>query len=302
MPMISVIVPVYNVEAYLTRCLDSLLRQFFNDFEIICVNDESSDSCDKILGDYAKKDKRIKVITQTNQGVSGARNTGLNNATGEYIVFLDSDDYLPNFALEVFAKIALESKSDVIISDRFINLSKNESTQKPLEIKWQIHNNPLTDILNSPKSFSSVCNKMYKTNILQNKRFIQDIYFEDWPFIATLFGIIKNYASTSTPLYYYDDTIQSTMRSDFSVKKIYSYMTGIRYVFDFYKNTKNIKLAKKRIAVAIKMCVNKTYRDKKNLKILVPVLTKELEKLFAEKIICWCNLPIKTLYRLWKIR
>lgn len=302
MSKISVIVPVYNVETYLPRCLDSLLIQTFSDFEIICINDGSLDNCDKILKDYAKKDKRIKLIDQENQGLSGARNTGLNNARGEYIVFLDSDDYLPSFALEVFIKIALESKADVIVSDKMINLSKNESVQIPLEIKWQIHNNPLADILNSPKIFSSVCNKMYRADILQKKRFIQGIYFEDWPFITTFFGIIKNYASTPTPLYYYDDTIHSIMRSEFSVKKIYSYMTGIRYVFDFYKNTKNINLAKKRIAIAVRMCVNKTYRDKNNLKILAPVLTEEVQKLFFERIVCWWNLSIKTLYRLWKMK
>lgn len=302
MSKISVIVPVYNVEAYLPRCLDSLLRQTFSDFEIICINDGSPDNCCEILDKYAKKDSRLKVITQKNQGLSGARNTGLKNINGEYVIFLDSDDYLPSFALEVFSKIAIESKADVIVSDKMINLSKSESIQKPLEIKWQIHNNPLFEILNSPKAFSSVCNKMYKSDVLQNKRFIQGIYFEDWPFLTTLFGIIKSYASTPIPLYYYDNTIQSTMRSEFSIKKIQSYMTGIRYVHDFYKNTKNQKLAKKRIAIAIKMCVNKTYRDRKNQKTLAPVLREELQKLFAEKIICWWNLPIKTLYRMWGMR
>ena len=94
MSKISVIVPVYNVEQYLPQCLDSIINQTYKNLEIICVDDGSPDNSGKILDEYAKKDKRIKVIHQENQGVSVARNTGLDNATGKYIGFVDPDDWI----------------------------------------------------------------------------------------------------------------------------------------------------------------------------------------------------------------
>jgi glycosyltransferase EpsH len=92
--MISIIVPVYNVEAYLSQCLDSLINQTYQDLEIICVNDGSTDGSLQILYRYQSKDKRIKVFNQKNQGLSGARNTGITQATGDWMMFVDSDDWL----------------------------------------------------------------------------------------------------------------------------------------------------------------------------------------------------------------
>ena len=94
MPKISVIVPVYNVEKYLKECLDSIINQTFKDIEIICVNNGSTDSSCEILNEYAKNDNRIKIINSENIGVGNARNLGLQAVTGEYISFVDSDDFL----------------------------------------------------------------------------------------------------------------------------------------------------------------------------------------------------------------
>ena len=94
MKKISVIVPVYNMEKYLVRCLESIVNQTYPDLEIICVNDGSTDSSAKILETYASKDKRIKLITKENGGLSSARNAGINAATGEFITFVDSDDWI----------------------------------------------------------------------------------------------------------------------------------------------------------------------------------------------------------------
>ena len=101
MTRFSVIIPVYNVESYLRECLDSVLCQTFQDWEAICVNDGSSDNSLAILDEYAAKDSRFKVVSQANGGLSAARNTGIDNASGEYIVFLDSDDWIEYNTLEI---------------------------------------------------------------------------------------------------------------------------------------------------------------------------------------------------------
>lgn len=101
--LFSVIIPVYNVEKYLRACLDSMLNQTFSDWEAICVNDGSTDGSVAILADYATKDNRFRVVGQSNAGLSAARNTGIKFATGDFVLFLDSDDWLESNALEVLA-------------------------------------------------------------------------------------------------------------------------------------------------------------------------------------------------------
>ena len=115
MVKLSVIVPCYNVEKYLSECLDSILNQTFEDIEIICINDGSTDNTQDILDSYLKKDKRIKVISQHNQGLSMARNVGLKNVTGEYVTFIDSDDYFELTAFEETLKIVEEKSLDLLI-------------------------------------------------------------------------------------------------------------------------------------------------------------------------------------------
>lgn len=111
----SIIVPVYNTESFIRRCIDSILAQTFNDFELILVDDGSTDNSGRICDEYAVKDKRIKVIHQNNQGVSSARKTGLNTATGEYITFVDSDDILMRDCIETFVKTSVENPDSEII-------------------------------------------------------------------------------------------------------------------------------------------------------------------------------------------
>lgn len=115
MVAVSVIVPVYNVEDYLEECLDSVLNQTFGDYEIICVDDGSTDSSGKILSRYAKADPRVKIVTQENRGLSGARNVGLDIASGEYVYFLDSDDKLRSDALEKLVRVAKAEKLDQVV-------------------------------------------------------------------------------------------------------------------------------------------------------------------------------------------
>jgi len=115
MVKISVIMPIYNSEKYLKEAIDSVLNQSFKDFELICINDGSTDNSPEILENYRKKDKRIKIINQKNQGLSAARNKGLKNSEGEFIFFIDSDDYIAKNTLKKLYQNARINDSDIVL-------------------------------------------------------------------------------------------------------------------------------------------------------------------------------------------
>lgn len=117
MPLVSIIVPIYNVEQYLAECLDSLVNQTLKDIEIICVNDGSPDNSADIVREYIQADSRIKLIEQENRGLSGARNTGLKVAKGEYVYFMDSDDWLEADAMDICYQVAVTKGVDVVFFD-----------------------------------------------------------------------------------------------------------------------------------------------------------------------------------------
>lgn len=121
-PLISIVVPVYKVEKYLSRCIDSILAQTYKNFELILVDDGSPDNCGKICDEYARKDSRIKVIHQVNSGVTKARAIGVQNSTGQYICFVDSDDTLPIDTISNYIRIP-----DFTLYDIIIGLTENRN-------------------------------------------------------------------------------------------------------------------------------------------------------------------------------
>ena len=116
MPVVSVIIPVYKVEKYLRRCLDSLIAQTFADWQAICIDDGSPDRSPAILDEYAARDARIKVIHRANGGVSSARNLGIENASGNYIHFLDADDWIDPEYYQAMVTVATDSDADMVVS------------------------------------------------------------------------------------------------------------------------------------------------------------------------------------------
>ena len=135
-PFLSVIIPVYNVEDYLYRCIDSISKQTLIDLEIILINDGSTDTSGIICNDFADKDNRIKVIHQKNAGVSVARNKGVEIAIGDYVTFVDSDDWIEPTMYEEMFKTTLQNNSlDVVMCD-FVNVRKN-TKEKTSSLYWQ---------------------------------------------------------------------------------------------------------------------------------------------------------------------
>lgn len=198
MPKISVIVPVYNVEDYLGKCLESIISQTFSDIEIICVNDESQDSSGKILEEYAKKDSRIRIVNKKNGGLSSARNAGLDVANGEFISFIDSDDWIEPEMLEKLYKNITELNTDISICAVNLydeSLKKFDNTKPYFSLSYfdKTFDNKVFSY-NDVKSFlTDVCvmawNKLYRSSFLKgvNARFAEGLIFEDGPFFFSIF-------------------------------------------------------------------------------------------------------------------
>jgi glycosyltransferase involved in cell wall biosynthesis len=195
-PLISIIIPVYKVEQYFAQCVDSVLGQSYHNVEIILVDDGSPDSCPAICDDYAKKDNRVKVIHKTNGGLSDARNAGKKVATGDYVIFLDSDDYWSDVnALACLGSVVNNNKEvDVIYFRRFAFNDENgaEVYQYPpfdLEkVNNQVKHQALKYLITNNLFIPSACNKIVKRKILEEIEYEKGLLSEDidWNFAVTL--------------------------------------------------------------------------------------------------------------------
>ena len=213
MVKVSVIVPVYKVERYLDICLDSLINQTFEDFEVICVNDGSPDNCINILKQYAKLDRRIRIFSQKNLGLSAARNTGLKYAKGEYITFVDSDDLLSPVALERMYNNISENKSDYMYSyvyqlfpDKGVYWELPNKKEFTKFIKTPVFNESHLDADFYLKFIWSTWAKMYRRDFIKNFSFPEGLIFEDMPFFAQCYLNAEKISYDFEPLYFYRKT------------------------------------------------------------------------------------------------
>lgn len=208
MPKVSVIVPVYNVEKFLPRCLDSIINQTLKDIEIICINDGSPDNCLSILEDYAKKDSRIRIINQENSGPSVSRNKGILMAQGEYIGFVDSDDWLdPDFYEKLYAA-AKESDADIAACGikvyrkysrvNYMLKYTKEHCVNDLERKLYLCDVPET---------CNVWNKIYRTTFIKNNNIEFEVginFGEDVSFTVEALYYSGNLVIVPATLYNYE--------------------------------------------------------------------------------------------------
>lgn len=176
-PKISVIIPVYNVEKYLNRCLDSVIKQSYQNLEIILVDDGSTDNSSKICDEYAQKDKRIVVLHKENGGLSDARNKGLDICTGNYISFIDSDDWLENGFYE-YVYQNLEN-NDLLIFNYYLSNDKKKKLIKYRDIDLNLKKEECISELIKANIQSYAWNKVYKINLFANIRFPKGKNYED---------------------------------------------------------------------------------------------------------------------------
>jgi glycosyltransferase involved in cell wall biosynthesis len=234
-PEISIIVPVYNVEEYLPRCIDSILNQTFPDFELILVNDGSPGNCGKICDDFAKRDNRIKVIHKKNGGAASARNAGINHAKGRYIAFVDGDDYIHYKMFDLLYSTMKECSSDLVACN-FVKVTNYNSKLEETAIH-NFHEENYSNlealeqlfIMKNKEHFSNAgnnliwvlpVNKLYKRELFEKNRFEEGKICEDEFITHKLLYDCKKITYIPVTLYYYFQRSNSVMNSPYSIRRL----------------------------------------------------------------------------------
>lgn len=218
-PKISVIVPVYKVEQYLPLCIESILMQSFVDFELLLIDDGSPDNCGYICDDYALRDNRIRVFHQKNEGVSQARNLGLDKARGDWIAFVDSDDWLHNDAFQIL----LSHISDNVDVVKFSYMINDKFDDSLFENKFSPRVYSLKDSIDNGIRFAYVWECIFKRELVEKKnlRFSKDIkYGEDQEFCCKFMMYVNTIQVYNIPLYCYVLRNDSAMRTGYRTEKI----------------------------------------------------------------------------------
>lgn len=233
MPKLSIIVPVYKVEQYLHKCVDSILNQTFTDFELILVDDGSPDNCGRICDEYAAKDGRIRVIHKENGGLSDARNAGIDVAKGEIIGFVDSDDYIDANMYIDMLNFMEEKQLDVACADTY-QVREDKFKFKPRYSENKLFNREeaICEILNGNLD-NAAWNKIYKRSVIGDTRYPKGRIYED---VATTYKFIYNAVKVGylkKPYYYYVKRKGSIVSSGFNSKSRYDCFLGYRERLNF---------------------------------------------------------------------
>ncbi|MGV1001572.1 glycosyltransferase family 2 protein [Empedobacter falsenii] len=213
-PKISVIVPVYNTEKYLSKCLNSILNQTLKEIEVIVVNDGSKDNSQEIIDEFVSKDSRLVSIQKENGGLSDARNAGIDKAKGEFIAFVDSDDYIDLAMLEKMYELAERDESEIVLCD-LVKVDEKGTEFRDLPQSPQLPEKiVLSDdftIFGEMSCFA--CNKIFKKSLFENHRFRRGIHFEDIELIPKLVLDSSVISKINEPFYKYferQDSITKT--------------------------------------------------------------------------------------------
>ncbi|MBR1544319.1 MAG: glycosyltransferase [Alphaproteobacteria bacterium] len=247
MVKISVVVPIYNVELYLSQCLENIVNQTYKNLEIILVNDGSRDSSIDICRAYAKKDKRIKYIYQQNMGLSAARNTGIKNATGDYIHFIDSDDYIPLDYYEKMISALGNTDADIVCSGFYFEKHPNESVDFTKSFIYTNINDKIQKTF--AYKYKYVWRYLIKRSFVEKQKlsFMVGYYMEDIMFTLPAFANANKIVTVPNAQYFYRHNNKSILNWKNRKKNrklrhdtIYMYRLARKYAKEHNFSLKNI--------------------------------------------------------------
>lgn len=241
--MVSMIVPVYNSEKTLSRCIDSILNQTYRDFELILLNDGSTDTSGEICDAYAKRDSRVRVVHKENTGVSDTRNRGIDLARGEYLQFLDSDDWITPDATTLFVRTATEQQCDMVISQFYRVIGEHVSQKGAIDEDGLMDRSTYANhMMQKPADFyyGVLWNKFYKRSIITEHRLRMDqsiSWCEDFMFNLEYVRHTQTIYAMKVPVYYYVKTKGSLVSQGMSMKKMIRMKRTVFACYnDFYKD------------------------------------------------------------------
>lgn len=248
--LVSIIVPVYNVKRYVSKCLDSLVNQTYANVEIILVDDGSTDGSGEICDEYEKKYANILVIHQKNKGLSGARNTGIAVAKGEYVTFVDSDDFVTLDFIEYLFGMIKSYKADMSICSSykfFVGSERKNEKEKDAKIKIFNAQNALENMLYRKDITAYACGKMYSLRLFETIRFPEGQLFEDLNTIYKVIARCDRICWSSAEKYYYLQRENSIVNSGFNIKKMSVIEAGLeikKFVTERYPDIEKAAISK----------------------------------------------------------
>jgi hypothetical protein len=201
-PLVSVIIPVYKVEDYLAECVDSVINQTYRNLEIILVDDGSPDGCGAMCDAYAAQDKRVRVLHKENGGLSSARNAGLEVMTGEWVLFVDSDDWIDLDTLETLLN-RKDERADIIEFGYSYSFVDREDPQLLFVDMLCSGREALSILVEGEKPMGLACDKLYRSSVIKNLRFIEGRYYEDTPFVIEALWQSHSFQYLPKPYYHY---------------------------------------------------------------------------------------------------
>ena len=291
-PLISIIVPVYNTEKYLSKCLDSILNQSYKNLEIILVDDGSKDGSGDICDKYAAVDSRIKVIHKENEGVSKARNTALEIATGDYIGFVDSDDTINPEMFKILYNNLVNNEVEISICDFKMVYNDREEHLNKENLSMRLSSDKAIENILLGKYFQGhLCNKLFKANVIGELRFDEDIYvYEDMLLVIKAILNSKNVFFDSAPLYDYYMREGSALHATFNHKRYSAHTACVRILDEINHSTvENKDLLSKCVYTAILICntvfLQKLYYDKASRKEYCKKIRQNIKHYFKFKYI-----------------
>ena len=241
-PKVSIIIPIYNAEKHLRRCIDSVLKQDFEDFELILMNDGSRDSSGMICDTYAEKDERVRVVHKENSGVSDTRNQAMTLARGEYLQFLDSDDWITPDATGLLVRMAKEHDCEMVIADFYRVIGERLSPKGKIREDGILSREDFAmEMMENPADFyyGVLWNKLYRRDIIEKNNLCMDkdiSWCEDFIFNMEYIRHVKQVYALHVPMYYYVKTPGSLVSQGTSISKtIQMKRTVFKCYKEFYK-------------------------------------------------------------------
>ena len=247
-PKISIIIPVYNAEAYLPICLDTIFKQTYPHFEVLAINDGSTDYSLKRLKEYAAQDARLQVFDQDQQGPAAARNVGLDHATGDYITFIDADDYVKGNYLERLVTECQAATAEIAISDYYrYKEQTNMLYSYRAKEDYQVVDLALAELLQQMNKleFTTVWGKLFQRTLFERVRFLAGHGYEDTMTVPKLYLQATKIVYVQEDLYCYRLTDDSVMSEDLTVTKIADFLRTVEEnVLDLAFSGRDIQLPK----------------------------------------------------------